>query len=136
MKVFPPGNEEKVLGIVWNSKTDTLSLKVKSDLMKLSTIDHQSLEEIKLKKRLLLGEVARIYDLLGVAAAFTIRAKIGMQDLWRMGVDWDDKLSLQQKMRWRQLFNELSELENSTFKRCPLMLGAAEPPLLCVFSDA
>ena len=136
MKVFPSGNEEKVLGIVWNCKTDTLSLKVKSDLMKLSTIDHQSLEEIKCTKRLLLREVARFYDPLSLAAAFTIRAKIGMQDLWRMGVDWDDELPLQQKMRWRQLFDELSELENSTLKRCLLTLGAAEPPLFCVFSDA
>ena len=65
MRVFPSGNEEKVLGIVWNCKTDTLSLKVKSDLMKLSTIDHQSLEEIKRTKRLLLEEVARFYDPLG-----------------------------------------------------------------------
>ena len=88
------GEEDSILGTAWNSKTDTISLKVRSDLLKLSTTDHQRMEEIKLTKRMLLRNVAKIYDPIGLAAALTIRAKIGMQELWRIGFDWDDELPL------------------------------------------
>ncbi len=38
--------------------------------------------EIKLIKRIILSNIARIYDPTGMAAAFVIPAKIGMQRLW------------------------------------------------------
>ena len=129
------GEEDSVLGTAWNSRTDTISLKVPSDLLKLSATDHQ-IEEIKLTKRILLRNIAKIYDPIGLAAAFTIRAKIGMQELWRMGFDWDDELPLQVKAKWVQLLGEMQELGSVTFARCLLTPGAVEPPLLCVFSDA
>ena len=130
------GEEDSVLGTAWNSTTDTISLKVRSDLLKLSTTDHQRMEEIKLTKRMLLRNVAKIYDPIGLAAAHTIRAKIGMQELWRMDFDWDDELPLEVKTKWVQLLDKIQELGNVTFARCLLTPGAVEPPLLCVFSDA
>lgn len=41
----------------------------------------QRIEEIKLTKRMLLRNIAKIYDPIGLAAALTILAKIGMQEL-------------------------------------------------------
>jgi hypothetical protein len=49
-------------------------------------------EVIKLTKRAILSQVVRIYDPLGIAAAFLIRAKIGMQKLWLTGLQWDEDL--------------------------------------------
>lgn len=66
------GEEDSVLGTAWNSATDTISLKVCSDLLKLSATDHQRMEENKLTKRMLLGNIAKIYDPIGLAAALTI----------------------------------------------------------------
>ena len=54
----------------------TISLKVCLDLLKLSATDHQRIEEIKLTKRMLLRNMAKIYDPIGLAVALTIRAKI------------------------------------------------------------
>ena len=130
------GEEDSVLGTAWNSTTDTISLKVRSDLLKLSATDHQRMEEIKLTKRMLLRNVAKIYDPIGLAAALTFRTKIGMQELWRMGFDSDDELPLEVNTKWVQLLDEIQELGNVTFARCLLTPGAVEPPLLCVFSDA
>eukprot|EP00795_Rhopilema_esculentum_P016607 gene16607-biopygen5783 len=48
--------DEKVLGISWNRKSDTLSLKVDSDLMKLIDEEKYLTEKIKLTKRRLLSE--------------------------------------------------------------------------------
>jgi len=71
------GEEDRVLGTVWNSATDTISLKVRSDLLKLSATDHQRMEEIKLTKRTLLRNIAKIYNPIGLPAPLTIQAKIG-----------------------------------------------------------
>lgn len=64
------GSVEKVLGVVWDSSTDTFSIAVKSDLL-----DCQ--EPIQLSKS--------IYDPIGFAGAFIISAKIALQALWKRG---------------------------------------------------
>lgn len=46
----------------------------------------------KLTKRVLLSQVARVCDPLGLAAAFLTRAKIGLQELWQAGVDCHEEL--------------------------------------------
>ena len=78
------GEEDSVLGTPWNSTTVTVSLKVRSDLLKLSATNHQRIEEIKLTKRMFLRNIAKIYDTIGLgrlASALIIHAKIGMQEL-------------------------------------------------------
>ena len=129
-------DDEKVLGIAWNRKSDTLSLKVKSDLMKLIDEEEHFPEKVTLTKRKLLSEVAKIYDPIGFAAAFIIRAKIGMQELWQTRVDWDTEVPTAVQGKWIELFKEMKELDNVSFKRALLTADAAEKPSLCLFSDA
>ena len=93
------------------------------------------MEEIKLTKRKLLRNIAKIYNPIGLPAALTIRAKIGIQELWRMGFDWNDELPLQVKAKWVQLLDEMQELSNVTFERCLLTARAAKLSLTCVFSN-
>ena len=85
------GAEENVLAITWNNQSDTLSFKVNFELINRITEAQQQQPEIKLTKRLLLSQVARIYDPVRFAAAYLIRAKIEMQFLWQTGVDWDEE---------------------------------------------
>ena len=61
-------NEEKVLGVVWNSHKDMFTLKVKPELL-------LSQEPAMLSKIAVLSQVALIYDPIGFASAFLIRAK-------------------------------------------------------------
>ncbi|KXJ29422.1 hypothetical protein AC249_AIPGENE27119 [Exaiptasia diaphana] len=42
--------QEKVLGINWNSKTDKLSLKIKPDLLKTSSTELELIKDVKLTK--------------------------------------------------------------------------------------
>ena len=78
---------EKVLGVAWNSKTDNLTFTIGAGVL-----EKISAEETKLTKRLVLSYIARIYDPIGIAAALIIRAKIGMQRLWQLGLGWDEYL--------------------------------------------
>ena len=89
--MFQGSVEGNVLGITWNNQSDALSFKVNFELINRIIVAEQQQPEIKLTKGLLLSQIARIYDPVGPATAFLIRAKIGMQALWQTGVDWDEE---------------------------------------------
>ena len=133
-KMFQEEVEEKVLGMVWNYVTDEFSFKVKLDSLYLA--DRSIQLGAKMTKRTLLSQVARFYDPIGFAAAFIIRAKIGMQELWQIGLDWGEEPSFEVKEKWIQLFSEMQELDKIGFKRCLVPPETLELPVLCVFSDA
>ena len=98
------GDGEKVLGTVWNFKTDKFHLRVAADLLELEN----SLSQVPMKmtKRKILSQVARIYDPIGFAAAFTVRAKIGLQKLWQRGLDWDEEVPPAVQESWVSLFKK------------------------------
>ena len=127
---IPQGDgEEKVLGVVWNSQEDVLTYKVKP-------WSHYSQTLMQLSKRQILSNIARIYDPIGFAAAFLIKAKIGLQELWKRGIDWDDELPMEIQDKWKNLFQEMLSLNGISFIRCLTPPNAVGLPVLCVFSDA
>ena len=123
------GSVEKVLGVAWNSNTDTFSFAVKSDLLNCQ-------EPIQLTKRKVLSQIARIYDPIGFASAFMISAKIALQALWKRGISWDEELPPELSQRWKRLFQEMVQLNGVRFDRCLTPPNAIGQPVLCVFSDA
>ena len=125
MKLLQGSKEEKVLGSVWNNANDTFSFRVK-----------EGVGEGELTKRTILSHVARVYDPVGFAAAFLIRAKIGMQKLWQQGLGWDDELPPTVLKEWAQLFQEMKDLNHVTFDRCLTPPDVVDAPTLCIFSDA
>ena len=134
--MFQGSVEDNVLGITWNNQSDTSSFKVNFELINRTTEADQRQPKIKLTKRLLLSQIARIYDPVGFAAAFLIRAKIGMQVLWQTGVDWDGETPPAIRYKWIELFKEIKELSKITFQRSLYRANATQPSTLCVFSDA
>jgi hypothetical protein len=129
MRVFQGEAEEKLLGLVWSTKTDTFSFNVKADLLKPTM-------PLQLTKRMVLTRITRIYDPIGFAAALIIRAKIGMRQLWELGYDWDRNLPPETYQKWIELFKELEELNGVTFPHCLTPVDAVGFAMLCVFSDA
>ena len=127
-------DEGKVLGVVWKHKTDELRFKVREDM--LVPGENLSCDQDTLNKRKIMSKVARIYDPIGLASALIIRAKIGLQNLWQTGADWDDKLPSEVQEHWKALFQEITKLNKVSFQRSLLTVGASEEPMLCVFSDA
>ena len=124
MKLLQGPAEEKVLGVVWNHEQDVFMFKVHPP------------GEIKLTKRIILSNIARIYDPTGMAAAFVIRAKIGMQKLWLEGLTWDEELSPARQVLWMNFFREMNELNHVTFERCLTPDNVVGAPSLIVFADA
>ena len=135
-KVFEGASKEKVLGVIWNNSEDTFSFVVKLDFSRCmpGTIPQQI--PLKLTKRMILSQIARIYDPVGFTAAFLIKAKIGLQQLWQKGLDWDQELPEEIYQDWVQLFEQMRYLSEVKFERSLTPSGAIGSPTLCVFSDA
>ena len=72
----------KTLGILWNAQEDVFSFRVTTPEM-----------ENILTKRFIVGRVAEVFDPLGLASPFIVQAKILIQDLWTMGLGWDDPIT-------------------------------------------
>jgi len=69
----------KVLGTGWKSAEDVFFY---------SGVSAPS--ELSVTKRLILSYIARLFDPLGLLSPFIMTAKILFQDIWRLGLDWDN----------------------------------------------
>ena len=69
---------------------------------------------------MILSQVNSIYDPLGLAGLYTVRAKILMRKLWtyETKLDWDDPIPEEYGKEWMTFFDDLPEMEKITVKRC------------------
>ena len=92
----------KILGMQWFSSQDCFSF---------NEVNAGSLIELVPTKRAVLSLIARCFDPLGFVSPFIMVAKILFQDVWRLGLKWDEVLpeELQNKFqKWFQGFERLS----------------------------
>lgn len=124
--IEPEGESEKrVLGLVWSSKEDAFSVQV-------NTIDNKVIT-----KRNMLSNIAKLYDPLGLLSPFTIRAKVMMQSLWIIQVDWDDTdLPADVQYEWLTICKEMNDLTKLSIPRFIGSGGKAATALLIGFADA
>ena len=97
----------KTLGVLWIAKEDVFSFKVEP-------LD----EHFNFTKRNFLRKIATIFDPLGLLSPFIVRAKIILQEIWSLGVDWDEKLDEITCEKIQQWFEEAHKLENVKVARC------------------
>ena len=97
----------KTLGVLWRAQQDVLTFQVKKPT-----------EEDKLTKRIILSKVAGVFDPLGLASPFTIRAKILLQDMWTKGLNWDEPIDRELSIRARDWLSELENLQEINVPRC------------------
>lgn len=72
-----------VLGITWNPKIDCFSLKI--------NLPEEAMSR-DVTKRVMLSEIARTFDPLGLISPVSILGKILIQRLWIEGLHWDDPI--------------------------------------------
>ncbi|XP_076664815.1 uncharacterized protein LOC143367133 [Andrena cerasifolii] len=104
-KVFEDSTTVKTLGIFWNAREDNISYTVNSNITE------------RITKRTILSSIARIFDPLGLLGPVTITAKIIMQQLWQLQLDWDESLPIKLHTEWNTFITDLMHLNNLSFKR-------------------
>ncbi|XP_011858303.1 PREDICTED: uncharacterized protein LOC105555871, partial [Vollenhovia emeryi] len=102
----PIGDEVKTLGLYWNPLDDVLRYKIntKSD-------------NTRITKRTLLSLISQIYDPLGLVGPACIRAKIILQQLWRLKIGWDESLPADLHTMWVQYYSQLSSISSISIPR-------------------
>ena len=96
---------ENVLGCPWNPVSDTLSVRT-FDVGPVCT------------KRGVVRAVARLFDPLGIAAPYTLQAKLLVQTLWAKGYGWDEELTDRELRSWMDWVSELGHVKTLILPRC------------------
>ena len=94
-----------VFGVRWNQINDNFEFNINSLLNK-------DIWSVRSTKRNLLSLVSSIWDPLGLIGAFTIKIKMGMQELWKRGLKWDEPLPEDQIKKWKSIWDELKYLND------------------------
>ena len=101
-------NTVNVLGLQWDTQTDTLSLTSKAPIPTVITL---------VTKREVLRESSKVFDPLGLLSPVTIKAKIFMQTLWQRNVDWDEPLSDEDQREWLNIAHDIQGAMRVTIPR-------------------
>ncbi|XP_055918648.1 uncharacterized protein LOC129950751 [Eupeodes corollae] len=107
---------EKVLGMWWDTKTDSLTYSLKFNKGNKDVLSGDR----KPTKREVLRVMMSIFDPLGLIGHFTSYLKVLMQEVWRSGVHWDDEIEDDHQESWLRWLNELKQVESVLIPRCYL----------------
>ena len=138
------GEIQRVLGMIWDADLDIFKFDVHLNFSPkhrtLRTGPDLKLEdlttEIPLTKRMILSQINAIYDPLGLAGPFIVRAKILMRQLWGMkSLSWDDVIPEIYKKGWIAFFKDMFVMKDISFSRCIRPTNVRGNPSLVVFGD-
>jgi len=103
--VLDTSEHPRVLGLLWNPVEDTLTFSEFKESIGPIT------------KRIICSRIAQIYDLLGILGPVVIRAKIFLQQLWKLHVNWDTILPENLQNEWLTLERDLNIATTLKFAR-------------------
>lgn len=144
---------EKILGLKWNPKKDIFSFTVKVNfsprMRKIRSGPNLDRDEIDAKfpevltRRMILSQIASLYDPLGFAVPVLLQGKVLMRSMIARGannskdgkIKWDEPLDASMVNEWKMFFKRLYELEELTFRRPLKPSNAFGKPSLIIFSD-
>jgi hypothetical protein len=89
----------KTLGVFWDSHDDAILYSIETK----TNISH-------ITKRSISSVIARIYDPLKLLEPVIVRAKILLQRVWALKVDWDESLPSDLHSEWKRYYSQLTLL--------------------------
>ena len=135
----------RVLGVGWKPKEDVIVYEVTLNFSQkrrgVRTGPNLMLNDLPealpdiLTKRIVLQQVMKIYDPLGLVCPFTPIGKIYLRETWSRNLGWDDQLPVDLRAKWLKFFISLFELEKLSLQRCLRPPEAVGNPWLIIFSD-
>ena len=105
--IFESDTDTQLLGVLWNSRDDHLRIRV--ELPQVPEL---------ITKRVILSEISRIFDPLGIVSPVTITAKILLQSLWKEQLSWDAPVSIELAQRYLDYRRDVLKLSEFALLRC------------------
>lgn len=123
----------KILGMRWDTQSDAFVFALNFEKLDSTIFDGSR----KPSKREVLSAVMSVFDPFGFLADVMLPSKLVMQELWRVGAQWDAPVPDAIDARWRAWCGVLSDMARFTIPRCysPSLMASTEVQLHC-FADA
>ena len=96
----------KVLGHNWNLEIDSMTLKRSTYI----------LESASPTIRIVLKELASVFDPLGLESPIVLKGLLYIQSLWDKHLEWDGGISNDELITWQAIRSEISKLSNYQIK--------------------
>ena len=117
----------KTLGILWKASDDIFTFKDASDA---------SCKEDEHVKQSFLKKIATLFDPLGFLSPYVVQGKVLLQEIWMIGLDWDDPLSLNISKKITNWLKGLETLSSFQVPRCLQCSEEVSEVTFHVFNDA
>lgn len=114
----------KTLGLLWYPAEDMFGFKVPQ----LPTLD-------RVTKRIALSEMSQLFDPLGLVGPVVASAKMFVQQLWKVNLDWDNELPDQLQSWWLSFRTSIDSIRSLRVPRWVLSSTLNDYELHC-FTDA
>ncbi|XP_011881685.1 PREDICTED: uncharacterized protein LOC105569657, partial [Vollenhovia emeryi] len=115
----------RILGMLWNQFSDTFLF---------SSMPNESTQPVS--KRVILTEVSRLFDPLGLLGPAVVVAKLILQDLWQLEIHWDESIPPDILSRWAKFRSQLLDLNKIKIPRCVRRNGDPQHAQIHGFCDA
>ncbi|XP_035228702.1 uncharacterized protein LOC118200839 [Stegodyphus dumicola] len=102
---FPNEEESTTLGVPWRSRRDCFCFRVKID------------KDIVVTKRQMLCTIARLFDPIGLLGPIISKAKIFLQRLWLLKLNWNEPFPKKEADEWKKFSTELKVLSKTEIER-------------------
>lgn len=104
----------KTLGLVWDPKSDNF-------IFSFAPVNDSKI----VTKRSILSSIARIYDPLGLIGPVITKAKLFMQHLWKLQLQWDESLPQSLHSSWLQYVSKFSAVQRLSYPRFVAMANSS-----------
>ncbi|XP_062707485.1 uncharacterized protein LOC134288006 [Aedes albopictus] len=115
-------NFDRVLGLLWLTQEDSFSFstEMKEDITELLQSDQHP------TKRQMLKCLMSLFDPLGLLSLFVVHGKILLQEVWREGIQWDERVNNDLHQRWKSWTHLFKDVRNLKIPRCYFIAATKE----------
>ncbi|XP_054722771.1 uncharacterized protein LOC129232664 [Uloborus diversus] len=113
----------KTLGMLWRRDTDNFTFAITYEIKDMFT------------KREVLSTISKLFDPLGLVGPVLTKAKLIMQSLWTLKLNWDESLPKDVMQEWTSFLAQLRQVDQISVKR-PVIADNTDAFEIHAFSDA
>ncbi|XP_054718508.1 uncharacterized protein LOC129227912 [Uloborus diversus] len=113
----------KTLGMLWRRDTDNFTFDITYEIKDMFT------------KREVLSTISKLFDPLGLVGPVLTKAKLIMQSLWTLKLNWDESLPKDVMQEWTSFLAQLRQVDQISVKR-PVIADNTDAFEIHAFSDA
>lgn len=115
LQIQDTNTDSKTLGLAWDCNEDIFTY----NPLQIESARHVT-------KRTILSTVSQIFDPLGLIGPVTVKAKLFIQHLWKLNLNWDEGVPTALHTEWLQFLEQLKSINRISIPRKVICSEAVE----------